>query len=134
MPRTDPMETRPRAEWGILGWARWLPEIGNAAVVALVLISSATSVVSYSNEEIRQSLVDTYEPSASNFIAVCVLAVVGVVAALVARGVASQATRRRVASIQIAVMMVAVAVAAFGHHRLMQRTTHLTGQTFGGFP
>jgi hypothetical protein len=102
--------------------------------VALTVLFSVASLVSYSDEEIRQSLVDTYEPSAWNFIGVAILAVLGVVAAFVARTASAHVMRRRIATIQIAVMVAAVAVAAFGHYRLMQRTTELTGQTFGGFP
>jgi H+/Cl- antiporter ClcA len=124
----------PQSNWGLLGWAKWLPEVTNAAVVALVLVCSAASVVPYSDDEIRQSLVDTYEPSAWNFMGACFFAVVGGAAGLVARVAAARPTRRRLATIQVAVMVVAVAVAGFGHHRLMQRTTRLTGQTFGGFP
>jgi len=120
--------------WGFLGWAKWLPEIGNAAIVASAVLLALTSLVSYSDDEIRQSLVDTYEPSAWNFIGVCILAVLGVIAALVAKSAAVHSFRRRMAIMQIALMLTAVVVAASGHYRLMQRTTRLTGQAFGGFP
>ena len=120
--------------WGILGWARWLPEIANGGIVLLTALFSVVSLISYSDAAIRQSLVDTYEPSAWNFIGVCILAFLGVLAAVIARVAAKHSVRRRLASIQVAIMVASVAVAAFGHWRLMQRTTELTGQTFGGFP
>ena len=131
---TEPTLRNPNRGWGVLCWAKWLPEVGNAAIVALTILFAVASLGSHSDEEIRQSLVDTYEPSAWNFIAATILAGLGVIAALVARTGSVLAARRRIATIQIAVMVAAVAIAAFGHHRLMQRTTRLTGQTFGGFP
>jgi len=88
----------------------------------------------YSDEDIRQSLVDTYDASALNFIAICIVALLGVGCGLLARVASKTPIRRRVALLQVGVMLAAIVSAAYGHHRLMQRTTQLTGQTFGGFP
>jgi cytochrome bd-type quinol oxidase subunit 2 len=124
-----------RRNWGILGWAKWLPEVANAGLVALVVLGALAMLVQpYSDEEIQQSLVDTYEPSAWNFIAVCIVALLGVGCALLARVASQTPTRRRVALLQVGVMLASIVLAGYGHHRLMQRTTQLTGQTFGGFP
>jgi len=100
----------------------------------MVAFGAYLNLVSYSDEEIRQSLVDTYEPSAWTLIEVCTLSVVGIACALLTRAASSRRTRRRIAAIQLVLMVAAVGVAAYGHHRLMRRTTKLTGQTFGGFP
>jgi H+/Cl- antiporter ClcA len=124
----------PSGSWGTLSWARWLPEVGNAAIVAMALLSACASLWSYSDEEIRQSLVDTYEPSAWNFLAACIFAVIGVACALLARAVSRKAVRRRIAVFQIVLMVASIGLAAYGHQRLMRRTTELTGRTFGGFP
>ena len=116
-------------------WARWLLEAGNAVIVSVALLCALVSVTeSYSDEQVRQSLVDTYEGSAWNFVAVCLFALLGIGCAVLARVASHSRTRRHVDLLQIALMIVSIGVAAYEHHRLMQRTTALTGQTFGGFP
>jgi hypothetical protein len=131
---TEASDADPSRGWGIWGWARWVPEIANAFIIAMAAFGAYLNLTSYSDEEIRQSLVDTYEPSAWTLIQVCTLSVVGIACALLTRAASRRPTRRRVAVIQLVLMVAAVAVAAYGHHRLMRRTTALTGQTFGGFP
>jgi len=129
---SDPHQ--PAQVWGYLGWAKWFPEVCNFTVVGLTLLGALGALASYPDQAIRESLVDTYEPSALNFIAVCVFAVIGAILGCIARSSARSRGRRRVASIQIALMVASVLVAAYGHHQLMRRTTELTGQSFGGFP
>ena len=125
----------PAKRWGPLGWAKWLPELANVTVVGLALLCAIESVVApFSDDEIRQSIVDTYEVSAWNFMAVCLLATIGIGCAVVARFAAVSESRKRLALIQCAAMLVLVGVAAYGHYRVMQRTTELTGQSFEGFP
>ena len=100
----------------------------------MALLLACASLWSFSDEKIRRSLVDTYESSAWTFLAVCILAVIGVACALVARAVSRNAVRRRMAALQIVLMVASVGLAAYGHHGLMRRTMELTGQSFGGFP
>jgi cytochrome bd-type quinol oxidase subunit 2 len=136
-PAERPTDARPvqtgRA-WGTLGWAGWLPEVANGALVAIIALGALASLVSYSDAAIRQSLVDTYEPSAWNFIFVSILAVVAIGCAFLTRAASERPIRRKLAAFQVALMLLAIGVTAFGHYRLMRRTTGLTGQTFGGFP
>jgi hypothetical protein len=128
------MSGRPNP-WGILGWAKWLPEVANAGLVALAVLGALAMLLQpFSDDEIQQSLVDTYEPSAWNFIAICIVALAGVGCAVLARVASHTRSRRRVALLQVGVMLASMVLAAYGHHRLMRRTTQLTGQTFGGFP
>jgi len=129
---SDPKD-QPTA-WGHLAWAKWLPEVFNVTIVAIALLGALASLVSYPDQAIRESLVDTYEPSAWNFIAVCLFAVIGAILGFFTRSISRSRGRRRLASTQIALMVASVLVAAYGHHQLMRRTTELTGQSFGGFP
>jgi hypothetical protein len=134
-PGTSGAAAKHRNLWGILGWAEWLPEVANGGLVALALLGALAMLLQpYSDEAIRQSLVDTYEPSAWNLIGICVLALLSIGCALVARITSQKPARRRLALLQVGVMLASIGLAAYGHHRLMQRTTQLTGQTFGGFP
>jgi hypothetical protein len=102
--------------------------------VAIVALGAVASLVSYSDAAIRRSLVDTYEPSAWNLAATTVLAAIAIACALVTRVASRRAVRRTVAGLQIGLLLASIAVAAFGHYRLMQRATELTGRTFEGFP
>ena len=120
--------------WGRFGWARWLPEVVNAGIVALVLACTVSSLVPLTDAELRGSALDIYEGSAWNLIGLCVFATVGAVAAVGVYWASESARRKRLAAVQIAIIVVCVAASAFGHLRVMRRITQLTGQTFGGFP
>lgn len=124
-----------RRRWGRARWAVWLPEVLNASIVALVVTSAATSFSApTSAAEIQGSLLDTYEVSAWGFLAVCVLAVAGIAAAALTSLGAQSPVRRRIAVVQIVLLLACVGLVGWQHHQLMKRTTDLTGQTFGGFP
>lgn len=113
----------------------WLPEAVNATLVALVVISAVTGFTApISDARIQASLVDTYEASAWGFFAVCLLATAGIAAAILTRLGAQSPVRRRIAVVQIVLLLACVALVGWHHQQLMQRTTDLTGQTFGGFP
>lgn len=131
---TATSDTHPPRRWGILGWASWLPEIINVGVVGIAAFGAVANLISFSDDAIRQGLIDTYEPSAWTFLVVCVFAVVGIALALFMRAASRRPTRQRIAVLQLVLMVAAVVVAGYGHLRLMRRTTELTGQTFGGFP
>lgn len=115
-------------------WARWLLELANGVIVALVLVYAIGNLAPFSDDEIRSSLVDTYDASALAFLALCMLAALAAGASLLAYWLSGSLRRKRLAVIQLALVVACLGASGFAHLRLMQRTTRLTGQTFGGFP
>ena len=120
------------------GWGqawRLLPEVVNACVliVPLLLCAQAT-LVPCSDDAIRASLVDTYEPSAWGVWIGGAFAAAGIVFAIVTYRIARRPWRRRAAFAQALLLTACVSLQASAHYHLMLRTTALTGQNFAGFP
>lgn len=88
----------------------------------------------YTDEDVKASIVDTYEPSAWAVIYVRNRAAVGAAIALVLGLVARRKSEKAFAGAQLLALAASTAVVAIDHYMLMQRATRLTGQTFGGFP
>ena len=125
----------PPQPWGAAGCSAWLPEVANASLVAFALVWTYSSRASrFTDSQIQGSLVDTYEVSSWGFTLLCALAVGGIAAAFLTRVVAQSVARKRLAVLQIAVLLGCILVAGWQHHVLMGRTTALTGQRFEGFP
>ena len=123
------------SRWGAFRWAAWLPESMNAVVVLAAMVPAFAGLIRpYSDEAIRRSLVDTYNVSAFSLMGVSTMGVVGIVCSVAVAYVTSSRRRRQLAMLQVLVLLVCVGVAAWAHHRLMERTTVLTGQTFEGCP
>jgi bacteriorhodopsin len=109
--------------------------LANASIVGLVVFAVLERFLRpYSDADIQASLVDTYEASAWGFLVVCVVGLVGIAAAALVRFVGHSPVRRRIAVLQVVLLLACIALAGWQHHSLMKRTTELTGQTFEGFP
>ena len=87
----------------------------------------------YSDQEIRDAMVDTWEPYAwFTLFSICVLGIVVVFAAVVAT-LARRRDIRLTAAVAIALAVSGAFMAYRNHAALTERTTELTGQTFGRF-
>ena len=85
-----------------------------------------------SDREIQASFVDTWEAHAfSTAVILSALSAMGVVSALLAWGGSRGAKRLAIAAVAFSISSAALFLAA--HIELTERTTRLTGQTFGGF-
>jgi hypothetical protein len=112
-----------------------LPEVLNACVLGVpLLLCLQATLMPYSDDAIRASLVDTYEPSAWGIWAGGAFTAVGVLLAVMTYRIARRPWRRRAAIAQALLLIVCLALQTSAHYRLMLRTTALTGQTFAGFP
>ena len=120
------------------GWGRaWilLPEVLNASVLIVpLLLCGRATLVPYSDDAIRASLVDTYEPSAWRVWIAAAFASAGIVFAIVTYRIARRPWRRRAAFAQALLLTACIGLQVAEHYHLMLRTTALTGQTFAGFP
>jgi hypothetical protein len=113
---------------------RWLGEAINVVLwLTPLLYFGIVLSVSFSDEEILASVVDTYEPSAWSLWNALVISAPGVLVGA-ATAWASAGTRRRVALMQVASLSVLGLLTSAKHLLLMRHITALTGQTFGGFP
>ena len=113
------------------------------AVVSLLLVIVALGgfalgvyewvVPPYSDQEIRDAMVDTWETYAwSTLFCICVLGVVAIVAGVVAIFVRRRDIRLTAAA-AIALAVGGALMAYRNHAARTDRTTALTGQTFGRF-
>ena len=115
-----------RSPWGVLNWAAWLPELANAFVVILTVLMAAGSLVrQYSDAELADNIVDTYEAAAWATLATYVVAAIGIASACVAWFLAQSRRRRKVALLQMMLLMLCVVAAAYQQHRLEARVASL---------
>jgi hypothetical protein len=88
----------------------------------------------YTDEDVKASIVDTYESSAWGVMYVGTRAAVGAALAIVLGLAARYKPQKAFAAVQLVALVGSTAVVAVDHYMLMQRATRVTGQTFGGFP
>ena len=107
-------------------------------LIALLLLGAAAAihdyfVPPYSDREIRESIVDTWEVEA--FGAASALVLMGSAIALALRlAYRSKGTlSRRMAAVAVALAASAAMLTLLNHITLTKRTSQLTGQSFGAF-
>jgi hypothetical protein len=121
--------------WGMLSWAAWLPELANAFVVILtVLLVVASLVRRYSDAELGDNIVDTYEAAAWAALTTYVIAAIGIACACVAWFAAQAKLRRRLALFQVLLLLLCVGTAAYQQHRLAARVARLQDAPRGEVP
>ena len=85
----------------------------------------------YSDQQIMASIVDTWEAEAMSTVALTVAVVVVAVASLALAYRAQNQSVRRLSRIALVLSVAAVGLLFYTHIELTERTTRLTGQTFG---
>jgi protein-S-isoprenylcysteine O-methyltransferase Ste14 len=102
-----------------------------ASIVAVGVVLFTLTTPEYTDDEIRQSFVDTWEPSAIVTLALlCVLAFF-VLLALVVGLFSKRSAERLLAAAALLLTLGAATLAYWTHANLTDRTAALTGQEFG---
>ncbi len=103
------------------------------AVPFAVLLVAATEWFNppFTDDQIRASIVDTWEPRAMVTFAELVALVVGGLVSMGFAALSRVAIRRRTALVAALLCMLAATLTYLNHARLTARATALTGQTFG---
>ncbi len=121
-----------RRQWGRWAWAGWVPELANAVIVAIpVLLAIAFVVDPYSDEEVRASIVDTYGVSSLDLFVAGAFASLGIAVALVTSVASRTRRRRRLAYLQVLLLLVAMGSLALQHHRLFERMGRVSKSSGG---
>ena len=105
------------------------------AVLAVMCLYGAYTVVNpaFSDQEIRASIVDTWQAHALfTFFALIGITIVGVLAVALAFSTREQLVRR-LAVLAVLLAASSSALVLYSHIALTERTTRLTGQSFGYF-
>jgi cell division protein FtsW (lipid II flippase) len=119
----------------MLSWAAWLPELANAfVVIPTVILVVASLVRQYSNAELADNIVDTYEAAAWATLTTYVFAAIGIACASVAWVAARARLRRRLALLQVLVLLLCVGTAAYQQHILAARVERLHDVPQGKVP
>ena len=109
-----------------------------AVLVLLLLLVGANAVLwafvaPYTDEQIKASLVDTWEVEAIAADAGLILCIVSIPLALVLANRSGGVATRRLAALSVFLAISVAAITVFNHVTLTERTAQLTGQSFGGF-
>ena len=87
----------------------------------------------FSDQEIKASVVDTWEVGALSTVALIIgIAIVGMTSLALRIGTVDQSVRR-LSVIAVILSIASIAILFYSHIALTERTTQLTGQTFGRF-
>lgn len=113
---------------------KWLA-IASLAVASAVGVLGVSDYfrVPFSDAQIQSSFVDTWQPAALVTSASLVLLGVIAVLCLALAFWTTKASVRLLAIAAIAVTVASGALSIYNHAELTERTTRLTGHTFGGF-
>ena len=109
-----------------------LASLAGLLAISLVIFVCFFLGSSFTDQEIQESFVDTWEVNAVlTVIALCVVLLLGSLAALLSWRPTGLARRLALAAAGLFILNVAFLIG--NHAVLTERTTRLTGQEFGGF-
>jgi hypothetical protein len=111
-PSRDPSTIGGRP-WGFARWAAWTPELLNALVVGIPIAILVELGWPRSDAELQRSMLDIYEGSQWAVFVAAIFVALGVGCAVITRLGSVSSSRRRLAALQIVVLLLAfVAVVA----------------------